>query len=85
MTLGEYRSKATETPFESESMAVYEDFFWENITRNKPYALDDSKSGFGAGTKIWNLSKFTNAESNVHTTPSLFKVRVICCNSDKGF
>lgn len=81
MTHGEFKtlaeSKATEINFENIDKA--EDVFWNQVTKQRIYAINNPISLFGDETKVWNLDKFTKDESCIHSKPShrLLKVSVI--------
>lgn len=48
-----------------------EDVFWKSgVTKRRKYAINVATSLFGEDVLKWNLGKFTNAESTIHTTPS---------------
>lgn len=51
------------------SLDEIEDLFWnEKIDEPRKYAINIEDTLFGDDVEIWNLSKFTNDQSNIHTT-----------------
>lgn len=53
-----------------------EDIFWDGRPKknNIQYAINNNISLFGDDVIIWNLNKFTNAESKIHGSPTERKV-----------
>lgn len=46
-----------------------EDVFWAKIeTEEKSYAMNNEISLFGNDVALWNLDRFTRAESNIHSS-----------------
>lgn len=49
------------------SIKDIEDLHWQKLcTTGKQYAINNQISLFGDGVNIWNLDRFTTAESNIH-------------------
>lgn len=63
---------------DTKSMDEIEDFFWETISKKRAYSLDNELSLFPDDVLVWNLNQFTDAQSNIHTTPYRKKVRILC-------
>lgn len=48
------------------SIEEIENIYWQNITNDRHYAIDNELSLFGEDTITWNLDRFTDVESNIH-------------------
>lgn len=50
-----------------------ENKFWATLAEGKEdqalYSIDNELSLFGNASKIWNLNKLTNSDSNIHNNP----------------
>lgn len=53
-----------------------EDVFWNNITKEKLYSINNTFSLFSEETKVWNLNNFTKDDSLIHTKPSHQSLKV---------
>lgn len=63
------------------SVDEIEKLYWDRICLQRKYAINNNMSLFGDNTTIWNLDKFTNAESNIHSTQTHHELNVSKMNS----
>lgn len=69
-------STEKEKVYIDKSLEELEDIFWKSeIAKPKKYAINNEMSLFGDDVDIWNLSKFTNFQSNIHATHYYRNVR----------
>lgn len=69
MTYAKYVAYAKKFILDGKSFEDIEDNFWDMKPTTAKYAINNEISLFGDDVKLWNLSRFTNAESNLHASP----------------
>lgn len=76
ITFGEYRTMAEkyDQKYKNFDVSQLEDEFWKKMNEQKRdweayvprYSVDNNFSLFNPDTQIWNFSKFTGQESEIH-------------------
>lgn len=70
LSLGEFEenAKLKEENLRLQSPEEFEDAFWSTLLEKEPkmYAIENDDTLFSENTKLWNLSKFTRSDSNMH-------------------
>lgn len=67
MKYSDFKSRLDNNGLKDENTSALEDMFWNEENMGNIYSLDNMISLFDDSIQTWNLNKFTNRHSNIHS------------------